>query len=165
MKIEDLSVQQLKNLIANYTDKGVTTGGGVPLDACQRELARRQDTDFGVAETFDAIIELAGASETGATTYKALHDRLSGGKPWKGNHTQQNLGNALGKVVARCVEEGLPVLTVLVLPQGGTITPEAMANIHGEARRQGVNTALTPEDFYAEQFAAATRLIRERRAE
>lgn len=160
MDIKNLKDDQLENLIGNYARKGVSTGGPFPLDVCMRERAMRQPTEFDVNQTFDAIVEMSRNSEDGTITYGALFERLSGGRPFVGHHSLKNIGNALGKVVARCINEKLPILTALVVPQNGMITQKAIENIYEESRRLGKPVPPNPNEFYEQQLRDSRELIR-----
>jgi hypothetical protein len=159
MAIDDLGDESIKNMIKNYEAKGLTTGGRFPLDVLRRELREREAKPLGVKATFDAIIDLVKLNETHTTTYLALWNRLSDGRRWEGNNTQQQLGKALGGVVAHCIGRQLPILTVLVLPRDGQITKKAKENIYKECIKLGIKTSRTADDFYAEQLEKASRYI------
>lgn len=159
MSIQDLSAQQLNNLENNYLAKGVTVGGRYTLAEVRLEKLRRLPSTLDTVATAQRIIELANASDDGLTTYGELWASFNPDKPWKGNATQQIVGNALGRVTAYCITNKMPIITTLVVRSGSrTLSDEAIINITNEARGLGVETGSDPRVFVESQMAAAKAL-------
>lgn len=156
MSIEGISVDRLRDMERRYVERGLTTGGPYSLFEIRVELRRRLPSDFDVREVARKIIELARASPTQLTTYKAVWDSLLPGRPWKGNHSQQMMANAFGKVIAYCHRHQLPALTVLVVNGSkGTLTAKAILNIANECRELGMNTEPNDRAFVERQAEEA----------
>jgi hypothetical protein len=156
LSIEDISIDRLRDMERRYVERGVTTGGPHSLYEIRIELRRRLPSDFDVRKVASTIIELARASPTQLTTYKAVWDALLPGRVWKGNHSQQILANAFGKVIAYCHRHQLPVLTALVVNGSmGTLTDKAVFNIANECRELGMNTEPNDRAFVERQAEEA----------
>lgn len=157
--IQDVPTDRLRDLERRYIEQGLSEGGPYSLHDIRIELRRRLPSDFDVRLVARQIIELARASATQLTTYKALWDSLLPGKEWKGNNSQRIMANTLGNVIAYCRLHHLPVLTVLVINGSkGALTDKAISNIARECRDLGMDTGPTDRDFVERQTAAARAL-------
>lgn len=156
LPITEVSTDRLRDMERRYVERGVTTGGPYSLYEIRIELRRRLPSAFEVREVASTIIKLARASPTGLTTYKAVWDALLPGQAWKGNHSQQIMANAFGKVIAYCHRHQLPALTVLVVNGSkGTLTDKAIINIANECRELGMNTEPNDRAFVERQAEEA----------
>lgn len=160
MEIGQLTDRELINLENNYVAKALTTGGRFSLAEVRLEKLRRLPSQLDTVALAKRIVELARQSPDGLTTYGELWKSFHPDAEWKGNATQQILANALGRVVAYCVSEGLPIVTVLVVRTGSRkLSEEAIDNIYEEAVSLGVNAGNSAEEFVAQQTQLAMRLV------
>jgi hypothetical protein len=161
MKVSDWSNEQIETLIGRYRDRGIVEGGKFTLSELLIEQKKRAPSRFGGAEVVKGIIELARRSVSGVVTYGELYHYLSDGLPWKGNATQRDMGNALERGISHCVENRLPVLTVLVIRQSGSLSPEAVQRIYTEAKEFGLDVGLNADSFVALELEKCKAFIRQ----
>lgn len=159
MAIGDLTDKQLKTFLANYRRSGQTHGGKFTLAELLLEENRRTKSPFPHVEVARKIVELAQASPDGLVTYKAVWEVFRPGQPWIGNAPRAEMAKALARVIAYCVDHGLPILSTLVVRAGSRgHAPEAIQHIYNEAKERGVEVGLVPADFVREQQQAARAL-------
>ena len=157
--ISALSNEQLASFQRNYDVRGVKTGGLYSLAEIKMELLRRSPSDLDPRKVSSRIIELARGSSDGLVTYGELWQDFHPGKTWRGNADQQVIGNALARVVAYCIDRGLPIVTVLVVQQNGRkLSGQAIDNIFNEAKELGVETGADARDFVESEREKALRL-------
>jgi hypothetical protein len=160
MPITTWTDQQLQNLKANYQRQGKTDGGPFSLSAVELELLRRQPNPFGVRETAERILRLASNSPDFKTTYGEVWKSFRPDQPWKGHGSLSVMSNALGRVAAYCIDNKLPIITILVVRTGSRkLSKQAENNIFDFARSLGVETGPDPVAFAADQELRAKQLI------
>jgi len=152
MELKDLTDQQINNFIANYEKSGKVEGGKFTLSELRLERQRRIVSPFPPAETAKAIVEMAQTSKDGLVSYKEVWQRFRPNAVWTGNAPRAEMAKALGRVIAFCIDNELPILTALVV-KGSTRShsPEAIQNICNEARSYGINVGIDPHEFVKNQ--------------
>lgn len=157
--ISELSNEQLANFQRNYDAQGVQTGGLYSLAEIKLELLRRSPSNLDPRKVASRIIELARDSDDGLVTYGELWQDFHPGEVWRGNADQQVIGNALARVVAYCIDRGLPIVTVLVVQKSGRkLSDQAIDNIFNEARDLGVETGPSARKFVDRERERALKL-------
>jgi len=160
VKVELLSDRQVADIVRRYRERGLTEGGPWSLAELLMEQRRRIPTVLPTIDVARKIVEQSSKSVDGLTTYKDIWCAFRPGENWIGNKSQQIVANALARVVAYCVANGLPILTVLVVQSGNRrLSPEAVANIYNEARELGVATGPDAAAFIEDQRAGARQII------
>ncbi|GFM28601.1 hypothetical protein [Novosphingobium sp. PY1] len=158
-EISELSDKELTALENNYIEKRLESGGPYSLAEVRLEKMRRLPTTLDPVLVARKIVELAKGSSDHLTTYGDLWKSINPDQPWKGNATQQIVANALGRVIAYCVTNGLPILTTLVVRGSSRrLSDEAIGHICSEAKALGVAIGPDPKDFVEKQREAAIRL-------
>jgi len=151
--------RQLNNLEKNYISAGKDAGGPFTLAEVKLEKLRRLPSQLDTLTVARKIVELAKQSEDGLTTYGELWTSINPDQEWKGNAAQQIVANALGRVIAYCVKNQLPILTVLVVQAGKReLSDKAVENICREASSLGVAVGSDPKAFVRDQRKAAINL-------
>lgn len=159
MSIDKLKDSQIADNIRRYRERGLIEGGHYSLADLLAEQARRNPTPFEVDAVIAAIIEGSKRSTDGLVTYGDLWKRFTDA-PWVGNHSQQQVANALGRVVHHCRRHDMPILTTLVVQAGSrSLGKEAKENIFEEARELGYDTGVDKEKFIQEQRAQSLVLV------
>lgn len=160
MSIAAIAKDRLLDMERRYVERGLTKGGTYSLFEIRIELRRRLPSEFDTREVAAKIIELARVNSNGVTTYKTLWDAMLPGRPWKGNNSQKIMANTLGKVIAYCHQNELPILTVLVINGSvGGLTDKAIANIAQECRDLGMDTGPNDHAFVDRQALEARAMI------
>lgn len=158
--IREVSDEGLQAAITRYRERKLTVGGPFSLAELLLEQKRRAKADFDGRTVVDAIIASARASVTHILTYGQLHEQLYPGRKWEGNYSQSLMSNALDKAVHYCVENQLPILTVLVVRKDDKgLSDQAIHNIYNECRDIGLNVGLEPEKFVREQIRMAKEWV------
>ena len=156
MSVQNLTAEELKNMAANYRRAGKEVGGKYSLAEILLEQRRRDAGSVDVSKVFDIVCRQSAASADGLTTYGEVWSELFPETPWKGNHSQTVMGRALGGVLAHCINNGLPIVSVLVVNQGDReLTPKAVRNIYDECKSLGAEVGLIPDHFVHSAKAAA----------
>jgi hypothetical protein len=154
-----LSDRQIADVVRRYREKGLTEGGPWSLAELLMEQRRRIRSELPTVGVARKIVELSSKSPDGLTTYKDIWSAFRPGEAWIGNKSQQTVASALARVVAYCVRNGLPILTVLVVQSASRrLSPEAVANIYNEARELGVPAGLDAGAFIEDQRARAREI-------
>ncbi len=92
-------------------------------------------------------------------TYGELWRKFNPDTPWSGHGTQSIVKNSLGRVVGYCVDNKLPILTVLVVPTTTrALTDKAIENIYNECRLLGVSTGTSARKFVDDQIERSKTL-------
>ena len=159
MDLKDWSLEQIETLIARYRQRGVTEGGPFALSELVLEEKRRAPSNFRGADVVNAIVALARKASDGFITYGELYKLLSGGLEWKGNATQRQMGLALERGIAYCVENRLPILTVLVVKKTGSHSPEAVHRIYKEARDMDLDVGLNAASYVRAQVVSSKEFV------
>ncbi len=160
MALEDLTDRQVNSFIANYERSGKAEGGKFSLSELLLEKQRRIVSPFPPAETAKTIVEMAQASKDGLVTYKEVWQKFRPNAVWTGNAPRAEMAKALGRVIAYCIDNKLPILTALVV-KGSTRShsPEAVQNICNEARSYGIDVGTDPYGFVKSQQDRSRSLI------
>lgn len=159
MSLKDWSLDQIETLVARYRSRGLTEGGQFSLSELVLEQKRRIPSHFSGLDVVNSIVGLARKSTDGFITYGQLYHVLSGGLKWKGNATQREMGLALERGIGYCVDNQLPILTVLVVKKTGSHSPEAIQRIYDEAREMGLDVGLDAESFVASQIQLSRKFV------
>lgn len=148
MELGDLTDQQINTFIANYEKSGKVEGGNFTLSELRLEKQRRIVSPFPPVEIAKAILEMAKTSKDGLVTYKEVWQKFRPNAVWTGNAPRVEMAKALGRVIAYCIDNRLPILTTLVV-QGNSRkhSPEAVQNICNEARSYGMDVGVDPLAF------------------
>lgn len=137
---------------------GSAPGVRYSLADVRSEMRRRKPHEFDPRQMAMTILRLAQESPNRWTTYGAVWAAMTNGTPWVGNATQKRMANELGNVLAYCHQNGLPILTTLVVQQGGALSDAAIKNICDECIRLGLNVGADRRAFVEAQ-ANASRLV------
>lgn len=160
MSIADLSEKEISSFIDNYKRAGKETGGKFTLAELKLEQKRRIKSPFPPREVAKTIIELAQKSEDGLVSYKQVWEVFRPGAKWIGNAPRTEMSKAFGQVIPYCIDNGLPVLTTLVvLANQRSQSDEAVANICNDVRSLGVDVGPDPRAFVMEQQEKARALV------
>ena len=157
--IVEISDLDLARFVKNYEEQEKSEGGIYKLSELLVERLRRTPTRQSPRDVFRFIIENASASNDGKTTYRDVWNFLSPGEVWKGNHSIKVVGGTLGAVIAYSVQNGLPIVSTLVVQSGNRkLSDRAIHNIYEECRQFGVNVGLVPAEFVASEAERAHAL-------
>ena len=159
MLIGEWTTEELEILVQRYREKGIKEGGKFTLAELLLELKRRTPSKFGGLEVVTGIIDLARKSATGLITYGELYNHLSGGLPWRGLATVSEMSRALDLGIHYCVQNSLPILTVIVVRQTGKLTGDAVQGIYDECKELNVDVGISPETFVKRQLAMCQEFI------
>jgi hypothetical protein len=150
----------IESLIKNYLDKGRTEGGRWTLHEAQRELQRREGTNYSGLDATRNIIKLAQQSEDGLTTYMEVWREFYPDQDWTGHGTQQQAKAILAAAISYCVDHQLPIVTTAVVSKGDRQASElAKKNIYKEVEKLGVDTGPDVEAFYEEQLRLTQEIV------
>ncbi len=160
MQLNEISDRQLADNVRRYREAGKETGGYFSLSELLIEQRRRKPSPFPTVEVARAILELSRKSADGLCTYRDLWDFFCPGKPWVGHGSSTAVANSLARVIAYCVQNGLPVITVLVVKSGGRqLSPQAVQNIYSESRDLGVSVGHDPMAFVLKEREKSRSLV------
>jgi hypothetical protein len=126
--IENLKDSQIADNIRRYRERKLTEGGPYSLADLLAEQARRSPSPFEVVPMVEAIIAYSKKSEDGLVTYGELWKEFTG-LPWVGNHSQQQVANALGRVIHYCRRNDMPILTTLVVQGSSRALADSQSRI------------------------------------
>ena len=155
--------KSLKDLIARMRTATDLSKAPYTLPQLLAEEHRRLKVGaFPTIETAKVVIDQAGRSSTGVTTYKAVWDAFRPGEPWKANASAREVTNALDRVSFYCIRHGLPLIPTLVVNSAsGDLTDEARSNIYNAARERGVSVGPDRNAFVFEQQRLSQQLSRD----
>ncbi|MDP3906445.1 hypothetical protein [Novosphingobium sp.] len=140
MEINELSDRQIDVFIDNYKAYGKETGGKFPLSELLLEKKRRIVSPFPPERTAKTIVRLAKNSHDGFVTYKEVWQNFRPDKVWTGNAPRAEIANALGRVIAYCIDNKLPIISTLVVRSSTrNHSDEAVSNIYNEAKALGAD--------------------------
>lgn len=160
MKLDEFTEKEIENFIANYVKQGKEAGGKFTLAELRLEKQHRIKSPFPPAEVAKAIVRLAKESSDGLVSYKQVWEVFRPESKWIGNAPRTETGKALGAVIAYCADHGLPLLSTLVVQAGKrSHSDDAIANIHNEARKLGLNTGADAKAFVFRQQEEALELL------
>lgn len=157
--IEDLTDRELHNFINSYKRENKTEGGIFSLAELHVERLSRLPSARAPREIMQFIIENAPKSSSGTVTYGEVWGFFNPGVPWRGNHSIKVVGGSLGKLIAYCVKNGLPLVSTLVV-QSGTrrLSDRAIQNIYDDAKLYGLNVGFVPKEFVSQQAEIARQI-------
>jgi len=156
MDISEWSSKQLASVAKRYLAAGKTEGGKFPLSSILREQLDRLSTTLDTLAVARSILDLSRASPDGFLTYGDLWTAFNPNTPWSGHGTQLTIKNSLGQVVGYCVDNSLPIITVLVVPIATRkLTEAAIHNIYEQCRQLGVATGNSAREFVDDQISKA----------
>ena len=102
---------------------------------------------------------MAKISSDGLVTYKQVWNEFKPDQAWQGNASQQQVANALGRVIAYCVDNQIPIVTTLVVRSDTrTHTDQAISHIYNEASSLGVDVGVDAQSFVNDQQHKARSL-------
>jgi len=163
--VQDLSDTEIATMAKNYVDKGVVFGGVWPLSDLRLEQSRRSTAQFPPTDLMDVILRVSSAAKDNQISYKEVWTAFRPGEPWQAHNSQKQVTNGLYRLGSHCVDNGLPMLSVLVVPSLSRIlTDEAARNIWAFATSLGVEAGPDPR-AYAEREATKARSLMEARRE
>jgi hypothetical protein len=158
--LKSLTDVQLSRMVKNYEDQDVVTGGKWPLAELRLEQSRRGPSQFDPKDIVEAIIRLCGEADDHKVSYKAIWNAFRPDTPWQAFNSQKQVTNGLYKVGSYCVDQGLPMLSVLVVPSGTRVlTDEAARNIWAFALSLGVDAGPDARAYVAREAAKASDLV------
>ena len=159
MQICELSDRQIGSFIENYRARDAEVGGKFPLSELLLEQKRRIVSPFPPEETARTIVRLAHHSADGLVSYKEVWEVFRPGKVWTGNAPRSEMAKALGRVIAFCIDGGLPIISTLVVRSGSRDhSDEAITNIYNEAKSLGSTVGPDPKAFVLDQQSKARQL-------
>lgn len=158
MTLKRLSDRELATL-----ERSLLTGPvrGVPFSLAdvRSEIRRRQKHEWDPRRVAATILEQALSSPDGLTTYGELWNVLTDGKPWRGNAPRTVMARELGQVLAYCHQNGLPLLTVLVVTQADRSLSELAINgICQECIELGIDVGPDRRAFVEAQTAKSRKV-------
>lgn len=160
MDIKDRDDKEIQNFIANYREAGKTEGGIYSLEELLLEDLRRRGGTYSGREVTEKVLSLAKNSSDGRTTYGELWERLYPEEKWTGQNNIKTIGKNLNSAIYYCVTNGLPVVSVLVVPATARkLTDKAVSNIYETCKELGVDTGPVQADFIQRQTEKALKLI------
>lgn len=159
MAMKGFSPDQLTALERSLLE-GQAKGVRFSLADVRSEMRRRQKHRFDPREVASTILAQTASSEDGRTTYGELWKSLTGGQPWKGNSPRTIMARELGHVLAYCHQNGLPMLTVLVVTQSErALTDAAINNICDECLEMGIDVGPDRRAFVERQATESLRVV------
>ena len=154
-----LTDPQIASMIRNYRKAGRETGGIYSLSELLLEQRRRTPSIFPTRELAQKIVAMSRQSPDGLVTYGELWSSCLPDRPWEGNNSRRIMANALSRVIAYCVDNNLPVMTVLVVRQSPrALSDDAIRNIYDESRQLGIDVGHEPRAFVERQRQSAIEL-------
>ena len=157
--VEELTDEQLENIIKNYERNNVSVGGPYSLRQVKLEQLRRIKPTFPPREVAKFIIERSNQSVDGFVTYLEIWKHFKPQEPWHGHKSLHEIMNVLGAVVHFCVNNNLPVITSLVVRTNTrNQTENAVENMYEEAKKFGMNVGLIPDEFVSQQQSESRQL-------
>lgn len=159
MTIDDLTDQQIKQMIANYDAQGVAVGGKWPRAELMLSLSRRKQTVYPLIELARKILSKSHASDDGRVSYGDLWLEFNEGPIPKGQYWVRPMLNSLEVLGVWCFDRGLPLINILVVNGDKREVVEKTLQVMWDAaklRRLPVPDDLT--EFAAQQASAALAL-------
>jgi hypothetical protein len=158
--IDELNDAEIAAFIKNYGRLGKTEGGVWPLSELHLEQSRRMSSKFPPKEMTDAILRLCRESEDRRVSYVAIWKAFEPETPWQAYHSQKQVTNGLYKVGAYCLDHGMPMLSVLVVPATTRVlTEEAVVNIWKFAKERGAAVGENAEVYVKNEAVRAVHMI------
>lgn len=159
MTLKRLSDRELAALERSLLD-GQAKGVRFSLADVRSEIRRRQKHRWDPRLVAATILEQARSSPDGLTTYGELWSALTDGQPWRGNAPRTVMARELGQVLAYCHQNGLPILTVLVVTQADRSLSELAINgICQECIELGIVVGPDRRAFVEAQTAEAQKVM------
>lgn len=157
--ISDLTDKQIESVVARYRTAGLTEGGKYSLSDLLLEQRRRKPTIFPPRDVAQTIIEKSRSSPDGLVSYGEIWNAFLPDRPWEANNSRRIVADALFRVIGYCVENGLPILTVLVVRKSERrLSSEAVEHIYRESRELGVEVGGDPLAFVTREREKALQL-------
>jgi hypothetical protein len=157
--VEELTDEQLENIVNNYERNNVSVGGPYSLRQVKLEQLRRINPAFPPRDVAKFIIERSNQSDDGFVTYLDIWKHFKPQEPWHGHKSLREIMNVLGAVVHFCVNNNLPVITSLVVRTNTRKqTENAVENMYEEAKKFGMNVGLVAADFVSQQQSESRQL-------
>jgi hypothetical protein len=162
MSLKGFSSEQLSALEKSLMD-GSARGVRFSLADVRSEMRRRQPgRRFDPRVIAATIIQQARASQDGCTTYGQLWKQLTGGSDWVGNASQSTMGRELGRLIAYCHQNGLPILSTLVVRQNQGVLSDAAVNaICEDCIKLGIEVGPDRNAFVSAQATASRQVVAE----
>lgn len=152
MQLSEHTDKEVDNFISNYEKSGKTTGGKFNLGQLRAEKLRRIKSPFPPVDVAKTILALACGSHDGLVTYKEVWQKFRPESQWVGNAPRAEMAKALGAVVAYCIDNGMPILTTLVVQAARrSHSEQAILQIYSEAKSYGIEVGLDPKRFVEDQ--------------
>lgn len=147
----------------NYVDQGVIAGGIWPLSDLRLEQSRRSSTELSPPELIEVILRGSSAAKDKQISYKEVWAAFRPNDPWQAHNSQKQVTNGLYRLGSYCVDTGLPMLSVLVVPSlTRVLTAEAAKNIWAFAASLGVETGPDPRAYVEREAIKAQSLMESR---
>lgn len=122
---------------AAYAQTSRATSMPTQAKAVSVELKCDPSTESIIAH----MIVLSSKSPDGLMTYVDLWNALYPQTPWRGHGALHIIGKVMGRVTAHCVDQGLPILTTLIVQKGTRRMSEfAMKNVFAACKERGMKT-------------------------
>jgi hypothetical protein len=159
MSVQNLTDKQLVTMIRNYRNRGVSEGGRWPLSDLLLEERRRKPSAFPPRDVVSTILTLSQQSPDGLVTYLDIWRSFLPERKWEANNSRRIIADALFRALAYCVDNDLPIITVLVVrTQDRKLSSEAVENICEESRELGINVGPDPVAFVEGERAKALEI-------
>jgi hypothetical protein len=159
MHIKEWTDDKIQTLIDRYHKKDIVAGGVYSLRELLLEQMRRKQDQIQPRDVAAKIINLAGAAKDGVVTYGELWHEFWPTKEWKGNYSKKIMSNLLDTVIAYCVTNHLPLVSMLVVRQDSReIADNAIKHIAIQCKELGIDVGLLPERFVKEQMKLSKAL-------
>lgn len=159
--VEQLTDQELENLVVNFNRKGVVESPWHRLVDVKSELLSRKMKGMDGALITGLILGLASASPSFHVSYGQLN-RAVFGEDINGPGAVARLMRALDAVIAYCIKCQLPIATAVVTRKDGTHSTKAINNLFGAAKLLGAVGEVDPAQYVQEQAARTAALVRKR---
>lgn len=156
--VEQLTDQELQNLIENFARNGVVESPWHRLVDVKFELFSRKMNGMDGALVTGLILGLASASPVSRVSYGQLN-RAVFGEDISGPGAVARLMRALGAAVAYCIKCQLPIVTAVVTRKDGTQSKKAIVNLFGAAKFLGAVGDVDPSLYVQEQAARTVALL------
>ena len=159
--IADMTNQQLLNLEQNYFAKGVIKGGIFSLAEVRAEKFKRLANGLDGQQIFQLILDLSNDTADGFTAYIDLWNAIFPHQDWCGQHSVRIMMEIMHEAFIYCVENKLPIVTVLVVGANTRcLSTKAIKNIYESAHNLGVDVGLDANGFVEGQILKAFELFK-----
>nr|WP_086494319.1 hypothetical protein [Novosphingobium panipatense] len=157
--IDDLTEQEIKRMIANYDERGLTEGGKWPRAELVLAQQRKKVASYPLLELARKILLMAKASDDGRVSYGDLWLEFNDGPIPAGQYWVRPMLNSLEVLGVWCFDRQLPLINILVV-NGGTreVVETTLQSMWDAAKLRGFPIPADLKEFALEQANAALAL-------